>query len=379
MRSERPRPSAPCPTLSARTPGPSRPPRPARIAGVAALLALVASAPASAQPEAPPAPVVVERAEMRSLAPVIWYPGTIMSRHDARLAAEVEGRVIEVAEVGTRVQPGDVVARLDDTLFRQELSEAQAAVAREQARLAYLEHEVERLSRLATENNVAQSQLDQAVSNRGVTRSELAAMRTRVERARERLARTVVRAPFPGVVSERFVQVGEWAESGAAVVRLVDTGALEVQTRVPAKILAHIQVGSALRMQASPERASAEVRAIVPVGDDRSRLYELRLELAESPWPAGQSIRVAVPTAAPREVVAVHRDALVLRREGTSVFRIRDDDTAERVEVTPGIAAGDYIEVQGGIRPGDRVVVRGGERLRSGQKVQILPALTGSS
>ena len=69
-------------------------------------------------------------------------------------------------------------------------------------------------------------------------------------------------------------------------------------------------------------------------------------------------------------MIAVPRDALVLRRDGTTVFRILADDTAERVSVQTGIAAGDLIEVTG-IEPGDRVVTRGGERLRPGQKVVI--------
>lgn len=316
--------------------------------------------------------MVVDTAIERELAPVSWYPGTVMSRNDARLAAEGEGRILFVAEIGTRVEAGAVVARLDDTLLRQLLSEAEADLAARQTRLTYLTKEVARLGELARQNNVAQNQLDEALSNRDVTRSELAAARARVRLLRERLKRTQVQAPFDGVISERFVEVGEWAESGTPLVRLVDTQALEVRTRVPSRSLAYVQEGARLRMQASPEETVGRVRTAVPVGDDRSRLYELRLALEQSPWPVGESVRVAVPIAAPRTVTAVPRDALVLRREGTSLFRIRDDDTAERVEVSTGVAAGRYIAVEGAVRPGDRVVIRGGERLRTGQKVKVI-------
>jgi multidrug efflux pump subunit AcrA (membrane-fusion protein) len=74
----------------------------------------------------------------------------------------------------------------------------------------------------------------------------------------------------------------------------------------------------------------------------------------------------------PRKVLAVPRDALVLRRAGTAVYRISDDQSAQRIEVTTGIASGNLIEVQGDLSRGDQVVVRGGERLRPGQKVSIL-------
>ncbi|MDX1433968.1 MAG: efflux RND transporter periplasmic adaptor subunit, partial [Gammaproteobacteria bacterium] len=328
--------------------------------------------PAAAQQggNAQPAPVVVSTAEQRLLAPVTWYPGTVISRNQARLAAEVEGRLTWVADVGTMVPAGDEVARLDTALLSQQLAEDEAAVAREEARLTYLEAEVRRLSRLVRQGSVTQSQLDEAVANQGVTRGELAARRARVAYTRERLERAVVRAPFKGIVTERLLQAGEWAESGQAVARLVDTESLEVQLWVPVHALAFVAPGTELEINTNPHPVAAAVRTIVPVGDNQSRLYELRLRLDRSRWPVGQDVRVAVPMAAPREAVAVHRDALVLRRDGTSVFRIGVDDIAERVSVDTGIAQGDYIEVKG-IRPGDRVVIRGGERLRPGQKVVI--------
>ncbi len=343
------------------------------LATVIGFLALAGSGRAAAQsPEA--VPVVVAKAEERLLSPVTYFAGTVISRDDARIAAEVAGRLMWVAEVGTAVKQGQLVARLEDTLIRDTLAEREATVLREQARLKFYTQEVKRLAPLVERKIVTPSNLDQAISNRDVAKGEVAVARARVKLAKERLARTQIYAPFTGVVTERLQRVGEWAAPGAAVVRLVDSQSLEVQTRVPAETLAFIRTGTVLKLTASPKNGEGSVRVIVPVGDDRSRLYELRLTVTDSQWPAGQTLRVAVPTAAPRKVVAVPRDALVIRRDGTSVFRIGQDDTAERVVVQPGIAAGPLIEIRNGIEPGDRVVVRGGERLRPGQKVTVLTA-----
>ena len=349
-------------------------------AGLAALFlaALLHGAPTAAQAEEqasgePPAPVVVAPAQRRRLAPVTWYPGTVISRNQARVAAEVQGRIEWVAELGATLARGEVLARLDDALLRQSLAEGEAAVARERARLTYLDAQVERLEKLATQNTVTRSRLDEAVAERGVTRGELSAARARVSLIRERLERTRIKAPFDGVVTERLRHNGEWAESGEAVVRLVDTESLEVQTWVPVAALAFVREGSELALEANPSRSSGRVRAIVPVGDNRSRLYELRLRFEGVRWPVGQDLRVAIPTAEAREVVAVPRDALVLRRDGAAVFRIDGQGLADRVAVTPGIAQGSLIEVDG-IAPGDRVVIRGGERLRPGQPVEVRSA-----
>ena len=320
-----------------------------------------------------PVPVVVSVAAERLLAPVTLYPGTVISRNQARLAAEVEGRLEWVAEVGTVVRRGETVARLDRVLLEQALLADQAAVKREQARLAYQEAEVKRLVPLVKRQSVPQSDLDEAVANRDMTGAELAAARARVALTRERLARADMKAPFDGVITERILQAGEWAESGEAVVRLVDTRSLEVQSWVPVGALKFVREGSKLQLAGNPSRAVGTVRTIVPVGDNRSRLYELRIGFRDDDgaWPVGADVRVAVPSAEPRKVLAVPRDALVLRRDGTTVFRINDEGLAERVAVTTGIAVGDVIEVNG-IRSGDRVVIRGGERLRPGQSVSII-------
>lgn len=342
------------------------------VATAFSLLFMLATAGAAAQQAGgpPPAPVVVETATSQRLAPVSWYPGTVISRNKARLAAEVAGRLIAVAEVGTNLARGDVVARLDDTLLQQTLNENLAAVSREQARLKFLSAEVRRLEKLAKRNTATQSQLEEAVANLGVTRSELAATRARVDHTRERIERTVLYAPFDGVVVERLLEPGEWAEEGSAVLRLVDSSSLYVQAWVPVQALRYVSENTSLRLKANPKETDGTVHTIVPVGDARSRLYELRIVVNDGMFSVGEDLRVAVPAAEPREVVAIDRDALVLRRDGAVVYRVGADETAERVEVETGIAAGRLIEVSG-IREGDRVVVRGGERLRSGQKVLV--------
>ena len=350
-----------------------------------ALLAALLAAPAIAQNAQnaqkaqkakgpPPAPVVVAQAERRMLAPVTWYSGTVISRNRARVAAEVEGRLEWVAEIGTAIAAGGLLARLDDALLLQTLAEGEAAVARERARLTYLEGQVKRLETLVTQNTATRSRLDEAVAERDIARSELLAAHARVSLTRERLERTRIKAPFGGIVTERVRQSGEWAKSGESVVRIVDARALEVQTWIPIAALAFVREGSELALRTNPGDTTGTIRTIVPVGDNRSRLYELRLQISDGDsWPVGQDVRVAIPTAAARQVVAIPRDALVLRRGGAAVYRVDAQGLAERVAVTPGIAQGALIAVDG-ISPGDRVVIRGGERLRPGQPVKVMPA-----
>jgi RND family efflux transporter MFP subunit len=319
-------------------------------------------------------PVGVEQAKTQTIAPFTMYPGTLISKNDARLAAEVEGRLLWVADVGLAVQKGDVLARIDDVLIKEQLAEEQAAVSSEQARYEFSSKEVKRLTRLIKKNNAAQNSLDQAISDRAVSRNELKAAQARLEQANQHQKRTNILAPYDGVVSERYKSTGEWTDRGKDIVRLVDTGELEVQVWIPITSLSYIQLGNPLTVIAGPETAQGTVSAIVPVGDDRSRLFELRIAIKDTAWKPGKTLRVMVPTANEKEVIAVPRDALVLRRDGVYVFRIDEDMQAERITVQTGIAAGSLIEVVGDIKHGDKVVTRGGERLRPGQSVTILPS-----
>ncbi len=314
-------------------------------------------------------PVVVAEAAMRLLAPVDYYTGTVISREQARLAAEVSGRLLWVAEVGDRVEEGGVVARIDDVLLKEDLAEREADVTRLQARLGFLKLEASRLQRLARSNNAAQSQLEQVESDRLAAKSELRAARARERRSAALLERTQLRAQFSGIVTERLLNAGEWADEGAAVVSMTDPQRLEIQGWVSVSALSFLKVQAPVEFEHNGEKFEGQVRTLVPVGDTRSRLYELRVALPEGVWKVGESVRIAVPAMVQREVLSVPRDALVLRRDAISVFVIDGDAVAHRVAVIPGIASGPWIEVAGELSAGDLVVTRGGERLRDGQKV----------
>lgn len=322
------------------------------------------------------APVVVADAKITRLAPVTWAAGTVISRDDAKLATEVEGRLKRVAEVGTRVKEGDVIARIDNTFVNLKVEELKAAVEREKAQLEFLKEELKRLRSLAKTNNAARTQIEQTQADKKIARNNLSIARTRLLQAKEELARHKIRAPFNGVVAERYVRTGERVDVGDTIVRLIDPNTMEIQARVPLKSINFINEGSVITLQVDQGgkiNIEGIVRTIVPVGDEQSRLMDLRVDFSGVNWRIGQPVRVALPTSQVKEVLAVPRDALVLRRSGASVYSVNGDNKAVNIPVILGIASGDFVEVSGKLNPGDKVVIRGSERLRPGQAVKIIP------
>ncbi len=317
-------------------------------------------------------PVVVAEAQLRMMAPQVWVNGEVVSRANSAIPMEMSGRLLWVAERGTRADEGELLARIDTILLQQQLEEQQAIVAREEARLEFLEQEVQRLNSLVKQRNVSQSTLEQTIADRAVARGDLVVAKLRVEQVMERLKRSEIRAPYSGVVSEQLLQVGEWADSGKPILRLVDIDNKEISAWVTTQMLPFIHQGDHLTVASDDKKQQASVSSIVPVASTLSRLYEVRLAVTESNWRVGETVRVAVPTAQPQQQLSVPRDALVLRRDGRFVYRLIEGDKAERVAVSTGVAMGEFIQVSGTLEPGDQVIVNGGERLRPGQSVKVI-------
>jgi RND family efflux transporter MFP subunit len=348
----------------------------AAVMTVASLTATPSKAQQAKAPEPPPTVVEVAKADIARIAPRHWAPGSVVSRDDAKLATSAAGRLEYVAEVGTRLKAGDRVAKLEDETIRLRLEDAKTEVARITAQRELAERTRVRLQTLASTNSVAANQLDEASAQVAQFTAQLRQAEVRVKSAAHDLDQTELRSPFPGVVSERLVQRGEYVATGASIAHVVDTTHLEARVQAPLALAVLVKPEMKLPVRLGERELKASVRAVVPVGEEKSRLFELRLSLDEANLLVGSAIEVALPEREVAEMLSVPRDALVVRGDGSYVMRIKADNTAERVEVKSGASDGELTAVTGELGAGDLVVVRGAERLAVGQKVKIAERAT---
>lgn len=316
-----------------------------------------------------PAAVVVSDVEYRELAPSVDVPGTIVSRFDSRLASELSAKLVWIAEVGTVVKKDETVARLEDITFKLLEMEAQGRLKGEQARVRFLISERDRLSRLAENNLSAKSQLDQIESDLAVAQSDVTIAEVQLGLAKIAMHVTQIRAPFDGIVTERLRNIGERLNIADEIIRVVDPNSLEVVARAPLNTVNFIKEKAVVDIHNDFRHDDASVRVIVPFGNPQSHMFEIRLDVDPDVWTVGESVRLSMPTADVKHVLAVPRDALVLRREGASVFKVKEDNTVEQVSVITGLGDGSHIEVIGELAEGDQVVTRGAERLSPGMEV----------
>jgi RND family efflux transporter MFP subunit len=330
---------------------------------------------ALAQQPMPASVVQVATVERTEIAPTVAVPGTIYSRNDLQVTAGVAGQLLMVAEPGTIVQQGEAIARIDKQPLLLQRAEQEALLRRAEINVRQLESQLRRQRELHGSSLVSEFELEQTQANRDLALSDANIIRVRIRQIDDQIRRAEVRAPFAGIVISRSHRGGEDIARGEPLARLTDIINMEVRAFVPLKHLSRTVVGDAIRIFADDTTIEGTIRALVPTGDVRSQTFEARIDLpvsANSGWTVGQLVSVGVPIRARENVLAVPRDALVLRHNGSFVFRINEEDKAEQVLVELGDSAGDLIAVSGALTEGDRVAVRGAENLRDGMATKIL-------
>lgn len=334
-------------------------------------LAVISSAVMAQGRQMPPANVNVAAIKHQQLSPVAWVSGTVVSRNNSQIAADVSGRLIYLVDLGAKVNKGDIIARLDDRPLKLQQEEAQANVANAKAELSFEKNEVARKKSLVEKKLIAEQSLEETIANYNKAKASLSAATARLHQIEQDLAYTQLKAPFTGIVAERLRNQGEFINSGNAIVRLVETANVEASLHAPLTAYRFLSETSLLSVKSPLGAGQAPIKAIIPVADTRSHLMEVRLDMSALDWPIGLDIKAAVATGETETVLAIPRDALVLRPNSITIFVISEENKARQVNVSVGITQGELVQVIGDVKEGDLVVIRGAERLQPGQAVAI--------
>lgn len=319
-----------------------------------------------APPGPPPATV-----EVLSVAPQTFEDradllGELQAENSVFVRSEMPGIIEEILfEEGTEVAAGDVLFRLRDREQNARLREAEAE-------LGLAQEDFDRTQKLARLNAAAAAQLDKASS-------VLAVAKARTELRRVELDRTRIRAPFAGRVGARLVSPGARIKADDQLVRLDAMDPLALVFTIPEVVLPLARIGAefTLDVAAFPgRRFPGAIRFIAPSVDSASRriLIKGRVPNPDRTLLPGMFARVQA-TLGQREALLVPEEALVTTPEGNFVWRIGEDDAAERVPVDIGVREPGRVELKSGVRTGDRIVTAGTHKLRPGAKVKAVPAL----
>jgi RND family efflux transporter MFP subunit len=315
--------------------------------------------PAASSPELlPTIQVRIQTAEAKPHVATEEVVGTVRAKLHASIEAKVSGRV-ETMRVtpGQIVRAGELLAQLDAREIQARLD--QALALREQA-----VRDTERLRGLLAQNAVSRQEFETVESRNRVAAAS-------VTEAETMLGYTKIVAPFDGVVTHKFSDVGDLATPGRPLIELDDPKLLRLEADVPEALINRVQLGSTLRVGAALEgrEIAAAVSEIAPVADPASRTFNVTLDLpANAGLRAGQFARVAIPIGETR-ALRVPALAVVQRGQMELVFVVVNQQANLRL-VKTGKRIGDAVELVSGVSAGELIVVEGADRLRDGQPVE---------
>lgn len=322
-------------------------------------------------------PVMVAAVEVRDMVDRIEATGELLAKSQARVAAQVGGQVTRIhIDEGAAVEREQVLLEIDPERRELELSSARALVAEQVAQLADRERETRRVRNLHSKGAASQSQLDGAETALELARSRVEAARAQLGLAQRAVADSTIKAPFAGRVARRFVSEGEFVSAGEPLIELVALDEIEVEFHVAERDSGRVREGARVEVRVAPfpdEVFEARVRMISPTIDPRTRTLRVKADLegTEAKLKPGLFARADLGLRRRSGVIMIPEDAVVLRTDGSVVFRLTADGRVERVRVETGVYEDGKVEVASGLAPDDVVVVRGQMRLVDGSPVQI--------
>ena len=330
-----------------------------------------AAAPLAAEP--PPAlTVAVAPATQRPLARIVTGDGSVVAWQELVIGAEAGGlRVAEVAvEEGDSVRAGQLLVRMDETLLRAILGQAEAAVAEAQAALRNARQDLARAADLSRSGNAPRQTLELRQATAQQAEARVASVVARQGEVAARLAQARIVAPVDGIVSKRGVLPGHVTAAGQEVVRLIRDGRIELDARVPELELAAVQPGQPVRVTHGDRVVTGTVRAVAP-----TVVAETRLGIVHVALPEGSGLRPGMfaraeirPGDAPGLTVP---QSAPLFREGRPAVHVLAKDRVALRPVTTGRRGEGVVEVTSGLAEGERVVVTGAGFLSDGDRVQV--------
>ncbi|HEY5796829.1 MAG TPA: efflux RND transporter periplasmic adaptor subunit [Bosea sp. (in: a-proteobacteria)] len=354
---------------------------PARpLLGFAVLLALTACDRAEKAAPAAGRPVQVVKVEASKLAGGLDLSGEIQAEKTVSLAFRIAGRITErPVNVGDKVAPGQIVARLDRTIETNAVTAARAALEAARGEVVTARNTFERQERLMGQGFTTRPRFDAALKAQETAQAALENAEAQLELAQDRLGFTDLRADVAGVVTVRSAEPGEVVQPGQAIVQIAREDGRDAVFNVPARLLESKTGEQVVRVtlaEAPGISAIGRIREVSPQADPVTRTFQVRVGLQDPPeaMRLGSTVVGSIETSS---AVIMSIPATALTQSGTSPAVWIVDPAKSTVSLRPIDILRfdpDHVIVSQGLAPGDTIVSGGVQALHPGQRVAPLPA-----
>ncbi len=317
--------------------------------------------------------------------------GTIKAQDVISITPQVSNRITHFyVDLGDTVRQGQLLAKISDATFRDQLNQAKAQLAQSQIAMRRDSSQFNRQKQLLQKDLISDSEYDIAFATYRNSLAQYESAKASLTQAQENFNYTEVRSPVRGVVTSKTGEEGDIASSGQALFEIASLVGYETRIYLPVQDWRFVKIGQSVSLRVSNEsRATAQgvVSRKSPQLDPTTGLGEVVITLTnigESIYPGVLTENVIDIVNKPRAIV-IQRSALVEKVETVvdpesntiqldrtySVFVSQGDSTVELRQLDLGIEQGDKLEVLSGLRPGESIVVTGQQSLQDGGRIRV--------
>lgn len=298
--------------------------------------------------EAPLTVVDVIIASPQTVTNTLEANGTVVAGEYVELHPEVSGRLtyLNVPE-GRTVAQGTVLARIND-------ADLQAQVAKSKVQLDLAEKTAERYQKLLDVNGINQADYDNAINQVNSLKADIQYTQTLIDK-------TIIRAPFSGVVGLRQVSPGAFVTASSIIATIQQVAKVRIDFTLPEEFSNLIRKGGTVDVEvdaASKARKKATVIATEPQVNLSTRNLKVRAILQEGTANPGAFVKVFVDAGANKKAVMVPTNSLIPDDRNNQVVVVKGGKAAF-VNVTTGVRESNNVEIVSGVQPGDSVIVTG--------------------
>jgi len=311
----------------------------------------------------------------------VTFTGTVAARYDMPIGIEGDaGRIVAVyVEAGDRVKRGQLLAKIDESVWQPQVNRLAASLEQAKAQAALSAAEYRRAAAVESAGALSAEEIEKRRAQSITDAASVKVAAAMLAEAEARLNRTRVVAPTDGVVLTRKAEVGQTASPGGdALFRLASGGEIEMRGQVAEQDMAVLTVGqpAEVRLVGSSQPFTGKVRLLGAVIDPQTRLGDIRIALKPDPAlrPGAFARGSVLVSKAERPVLP--QTAVLSDSKGPYVYIIGEGNRVERrdVQVAGALASGFIISK--GIRGDERIVTTAAGFLRQGEKVNVNAAPT---
>lgn len=320
--------------------------------------------------------VTVQPVEKKQLRPFITATGTLNPYEEVSIGAETDGIVKSVmADEGTDVKKGMLLALIDDAEYQHGVTNARAALKQTETTLANTKIEFSRKEALYKEELVTKQQFDDASTRLALADSEVERAKAALSIATQKLTKTRIYAPIASKVKQKLVTSGDFVKNGSRLFTLIQPNPLKLLFSVPERDVGKIKVGQdvLVSVDAYPDREfKGKVHIVFPSLDEKTRTLAVEAVVPdeEKLLKPGLFARVLLYTGGERNTPVVPVTSLLYEGEQIRLYVVEDGLARER-NVKLGGKYNESIEILEGVKEGERVVVVGQQGLSEGSKVNV--------